>query len=127
MNINFKFWLEGIEEYNPFKSRISQSAYNRNFVFDSWFPQERIYMPLKKDVLSPEDQKFQKELMELFDDHGFELVDLKQGYARQKGKTNLFKIGKLLNKIEFEEEKNIKSQFEQGQISKTNYESQLSY
>ena len=121
MNINFKLWIEGIEEYTPYQGLVSRRASNRYFPFKNWFPQERIYVPFGKDIVTPEEKKFQEELADLLNDSGYELVDLRQGYARQKGKQNLYRIVKLLNKLQYEEEKKIQSQLESGAISKINY------
>jgi hypothetical protein len=107
MNINFKLWIEGIEEYTPYQGLVSRFASNRYFPFKNWFPQERIYVPFGKDIVTPEEKKYQEELADLLNDSGYELVDLRQGYARQKGKQNLYKIVKLLNKLQYEEEKKI--------------------
>ena len=39
--MDFKVWLEN--EYDKYRDKIEKLS--RNFVFQSWFPQERIYLP----------------------------------------------------------------------------------
>ena len=121
MNIVFKQWLEGIEEYEPWKKRISQYQNSRNFVFDSWFPQERIYIPFNHEYKDFEMEKFKNEIQYFLKDYGYELVDLKSGYAKKIGSQNLVRIVKLLENIKYKDLKDLENQFKSGQISEIKY------
>jgi hypothetical protein len=117
--MNFKTWLEGIEEYEPFRDIVSRKAYNRNFPFASWFPEERIYLPFGEQTESPENEKFKNDLSSALEEHGYDLVDLKQGYAKPVGKNQLYGIGKLLNNLKYKDLKKLESS--KGEYSQAKY------
>lgn len=125
MSIRFRNWLEGIEEYEPYRDLISAYGSKRTFAFDKWFPQERIYIPFNEYESSGEEAKFKKKLSDLLNDEGYELVDLKQGYARQKGKKNLYRIGKLLDTLEYKGKKEIEEKLKKGEISQITASNQI--
>ena len=129
--MEFRLWLEGIEEYEPFRDKIERSAYGRKFPFDHMFTDAdqngRIYISFQDAESSKEETEIVKELSSEFEEAGYELVDIKQGYARQKGKSNNFKIGKLLEKLQYQRNKEIEAEFASGQISKILRDRNISY
>jgi hypothetical protein len=72
----------------------------RRFVFGHLFRDAdqngRVFIPFVSNEMSEDDKKVIHWLGATLGDHGYELVDVKGGYARQKGKSNLVRIGKLL-------------------------------
>lgn len=107
--MNFKIWLEGIEEYEPYRDVVASKAYHRSFPFDSWFPQERIYLPFEMSENDEESQKLAKDLSDALQDHQHELVDFKQGYAKPIGKNQNYGIAKLLVKLQYKDLKNLEA------------------
>jgi hypothetical protein len=120
--MRFKIWFEGIEEYQPFRNLISTKAQNRNFAFDKWFPEERIYLPFSK---SEENKDLEKQLNAAFEEYGYYVSDLKNGYAQKKDNKNIFRIGKLINDIQKTDLKKIKSEFENKSISLSKYNDEI--
>ena len=131
--MTFKTWLEGLEEYEPFKARIEKSAAGRRFAFDSWWPagQDRIYIPL--DAEGP-DSKTKKEIIDILNKFKgiphkgmpaashYNLVSYKDGLVQPEGGKNLYKVMRVFNAIKSEDLDEIKRDFESGKISKNNAE-----
>lgn len=122
MEINFKIWLEGMEDYEPFKGLVSRAASGRSFAFEKWFPEERIYLPI--DVNENED--LTKEINDAFEDYGFAVSDLTNGYAVQKnsGSKNVFKIGKLIQKFYKKDLQDLEQRFKSEKLSPAQYENE---
>jgi hypothetical protein len=120
--MNFKTWLEGIEEYEPFRDIVSSKAYNRKFPFDSWFPEERIYLPFDTKAESSENEQLKKDLSSALEDNGYEIVDLQQGYAKPKNKKQVYGIGKLLVNLQYKDLKKIESNKAEYSPAKYSYE-----
>lgn len=129
--MEFRLWLEGLEEYEPFRDKIEKYASGRKFPFNHMFTDAdqngRIYIPFQDAEFSKEEIEIVKELSSELEEAGYELVDIKQGYARQKGKSNNFKIGKLLEKLQYQRNKEIENEFASGQISKILRDRNISY
>jgi hypothetical protein len=124
--MEFKAWLEGIEEYEPYRARID--AQPRNFAFGHLFAgadqNGRVFLPFVSNEISDEDKKTIHWLGKTLDEHGYELVDVKGGYARQKGKTNLIRIGKLLDTLRYKDVKELDKQRASGEVSQIKYDSE---
>lgn len=124
--MEFKAWLEGIEEYEPYRARID--AQPRSFAFGHLFAgadqNGRVFLPFVSDEISDEDKKTIHWLGKTLDEHGYELVDVKGGYARQKGKTNLTRIGKLLDTLRYKDIKELDKQRASGEVSQIKYDSE---
>jgi hypothetical protein len=124
--MEFRAWLEDIEEYEPYRARID--AQYRNFVFGYMFvgadQNGRIFIPFVSDEISDEDKKVVHWLGRTLGDHGYELVDIKAGYARQKGKSNLVRVGKLLDTLRYKDLKELERQRNAGEISQIKYDSE---
>ena len=124
--MEFKAWLEGIEEYEPYKARID--AQPRSFAFKHLFAgadqNGRIFLPFASDDMSDEDKKVVHWLGVTLADHGYELVDIKAGYARQKGKNNLVRVGKLLDTLRYKDIKELERQRAAGEVSQIKYDSE---
>ena len=130
--MEFRIWLEGLEDYEPYRRRIE--AEPRSFAFRQLFvgadPEGRIYLPFMSDDMSEEDRKTVKELSDaLRDAHKenprepeYEIVDIKGGYARAKGKNNLVKIGKLLDTLRYKDMKRLESSRASGGLSKMKHD-----
>lgn len=124
--MEFRAWLEGIEEYEPYRARID--AQPRSFAFGHLFTgadqNGRVFLPFVSNEISDEDKKTIHWLGKTLDEHGYELVDVKGGYARQKGKTNLTRIGKLLDTLRYKDLKELDRQKIAGEISQIKYDSE---
>lgn len=124
--MEFKAWLEGIEEYEPYRARID--AQPRSFAFGHLFAgadqNGRIFLPFVSDDISEDDKKAIHWLGKTLGEHGYELVDIKGGYARQKGKNNLVRIGKLLDTLKYKDIKELDKQRASGEVSQIKYDSE---
>lgn len=125
--MEFRAWLEGLEEYEPYRARIE--AEPRNFAFRHLFvgradANGRVFIPFASDEMSGEDKKVVSDLSETLGEYGYELVDIKGGYARQKGKSNLIRIGKLLDSLRYKDLKTLEGQKVAGQVSNIKYDSE---
>lgn len=129
--MEFKLWLEGLEEYEPFRAKIERSAAGRSFPFDRMFTDAdvngRIYIPFQDAESSEEEAEFIQNLNSELEDSGYELVDLKQGYAKQKGKPNNIKIGKLIEKLHYQANKEMEDSFKAGKISQILKDKKISF
>lgn len=126
--MDFRTWLEGLEEYEPYRGRVA--ATGRSFAFNHLFvgadENGRVFLPFVSEGMSDEDRKALKELSEaLADAHKedprepeYEIVDLKGGYARAKGRNNLVKIGKLLDTFKYKSNKRNDAKLASGEISR---------
>lgn len=127
-DMGFKAWLEGIEEYDPYRGRVDATA--RSFAFRHLFvgadESGRVFLPFVSEGMSDEDRKALKDIAEaLADAHKedprepeYEVVDLKGGYARAKGRNNLVKIGKLLDTLKYKANKRNDARLAAGELSR---------
>jgi hypothetical protein len=120
--MEFKIWLEGIEKYDPFKRIVAQKAQDRQFVFNDWFPEERIYIPM---ISSNQNQELLNDLNKAIEDAGFTVTDLKNGYAQKQNNKNLFSIGRILNDLEKKDLKKTESDYQIGSISTAKYNDEI--
>lgn len=124
--MEFRTWIEGIEEYEPYRARID--AQPRSFAFGHFFAgadqNGRIFLPFVSDEISDEDKKVIHWLGKTLGDHGYELVDVKGGYARQRGKNNLVRVGKLLDTLRYKDIKELDRQRASGEVSQIKYDSE---
>ena len=119
---NFKAWLESIEDYEPFRSKIDKIGANRTFPFEKWFSNAengRIYIPLSE--VQEEDIKSTKYLRDYLESRGYQIIDLKKGYAKQNNKQNIFKIGKLLDTLLYKDLKLLDIELQDNKISLLKY------
>lgn len=130
--MDFRTWLEGLEDYEPYRGRVEATA--RNFAFRHLFvgadENGRVFLPFSSSDMSDDDRKVLKDLAEaLADAHKedprepeYEIVDLKGGYAKAKGKNNLVKIGKLLESLKYKAHKRNDSLLASGGLSRLKHE-----
>ena len=125
-SLGFRIWLEGMEEYEPYRSRVE--AQPRRFVFGHLFRDAdqngRVFIPFVSNEMSEDDKKVIHWLGVTLGDHGYELADVKGGYARQKGKSNLVRIGKLLDTLLYKDLKELERQRVAGEVSQIKYDSE---
>jgi hypothetical protein len=83
--MNFKMWLEGLEEYEPYKKDVESIVGGKprslDFPFNDWWEagQDRLYIPFDHKV---EDSDYEKEIKEFMNDFkGINKVDA-QGIVR---------------------------------------------
>ena len=126
--MNFKTWLEGLEEYEPFKSKIEKAAAGRKFPFEHWWPagQNRVEIPFDAEVSKSEARESIEELLADFKGlptkglpaaDSYQLVDYKAGLARPAGKKNAYKIIRILDAMEQNEIAKINADLEANRIS----------
>ena len=127
-DMTFKTWLEGLEEYEPFRNKVEDKAIGRKFAFDSWWPagQERIILPFEKN---DETSSAKKDIEEMLADFKglpakglpaapkYNLIDYKGGLAQPEGKKNSYKIMRIINAMEETENNKIDEQLAKGEIS----------
>jgi hypothetical protein len=124
--MNFKTWLEGLEEYEPYRARVEATP--RRFAFSRLFAgadeNGRVFIPFSSEDMSEEDRKSLKYLEEALAEGGYEVADLKGGYARMKGRPNLVKIGKLLDTLKYKDHKKNDAALSAGSVSRLRHESE---
>lgn len=127
-------WLESNDDYERFRSKVEYSA--RHFVFSSWFPQERIYIPFAGNQ---ENNKAQQDLAGVLKDfhggfnslpqspNGYEIVDYKKGLAKPIGaiKQNTYKISKIIDALYIEEERKANAELQSNKISPLKHQQEL--
>lgn len=116
--LNFKLWLEGMEEYEPFRkdveNTVSGKSRKEHFPFESWWPvgQDRVFIPMGNFAKSEGEEQvvdFLKDFKGVptkglpASENGYELVDYKAGLARPIGGKNSYRIMKTINHA-FEDE-----------------------
>lgn len=126
--MNFKLWLEGIKEYEPYQKRVQAS--DRSFAFNKWFVDAdqngRIYLSFNSNTLQTEDEnKIIKTLSRELEENGYQIADLKKGYAKPTGKNNFVRIGKLLELFKSKKLKEIEQYLKNNEISKIKYEQEI--
>jgi len=128
----FRIWLEGIEEYEPYRAGIQQRAEFRDFPFRGWFPEgQREYVPLDT-AIKDESYKDIEEVLGEFkggtrfpaSPNGYQIVDFKKGFAKPKTNPthNVYKIGKILQVMQKEDLDEINGKLSSGEISQGKYQ-----
>ena len=129
--MRFKAWIEGIEEYEPYRTKIDSISYGRKFPFDRMFEKanykDRVFIPFEDGSVAGEEKEFIRRLGEELGENGYEIVDIKKGYARQKGKPNNIRIGKLLDTLRYKAIKGKQDLLKSGKISQLKYNSESSF
>jgi hypothetical protein len=128
--MNFRAWLEGMEDYEPFRGRIE--AEYRSFAFRYLFvgadENGRIFMPFSSEEMSEDDRNTVKDIQAALKGDGdreeYELVDIKKGYARRKGSPNTIRLGKLLDTLRYKDLKELDRRMSSGELSKMKYEAE---
>jgi hypothetical protein len=126
--MTFKTWLEGLEEYEPFRSKVEELRGGRDFAFRNWWPagQDRIVLPFEKKDETSEAQKDIEELLADFKGLPtkglpaalkYILTDYKAGLAQPEGKKNQYKIMRILNAMEETQLKKIDDELASSEIS----------
>lgn len=122
--MNFKIWLEGLEEYEPYMSRVEATP--RTFGFDHLFRgadrNGRIFLPFADGEAAEEERQAIEDIADAIGEWGYEIADIKKGYARMRGKQNLFRIGKLLDRLKHEDSKRNASRLASGEISRMRHD-----
>lgn len=147
--MNFKMWLEGLEEYEPYKKNVESIVGGKprslDFPFNNWWEagQDRLYIPFDHKV---EDSDYEKEIKEFMDDFkgisrvdaqgivrpvlpaatGYELVDYKSGLVRPIGSNRQYKVMKVLSASLEEDIKKLDAKLSSGEISKVRYDNEKS-
>lgn len=124
--MNFRGWIEGLEEYEPYRARVEATP--RSFAFSRLFASAdengRVFIPFVSEDMSEEDRTALKYLSAALEEGGYEIADLKGGYARIKGKPNLVKIGKLLDTLRYKDHKKNDAALASGSVSRLKHESE---
>lgn len=129
----FRVWIEGLEEYEPYRQSVEQAAHGRSFPFNAWFGgQDRVYLPLMNVEKDEETKKLIADLNDAFMPSHYKVLDIIGGYATtyygptrlispyDKNKVN---IGRLLNTIEKQDAQELESQ--RGSMSELRYQERL--
>lgn len=113
--LSFRIWLE--TDVKQWQSKIDQI--NRQFVFSNWFPPEGIvYLPFQ-----PLNSGLDDDIRKHFDDeHQYTIHDYQKGLLINKKNNQQIKIGKVINREEQKDLKQIEDSYKQGKISKIKYE-----
>lgn len=123
--MNFRVWIEGLEEYEPYRARVEATP--RRFVFPRLFTgadgHGRVFIPFVSEGMSEDDRNALKYLSAALEEGGYEIADIKGGYARMKGKPNLVKIGKLLDTLRQKDQKKNDAALASGSVSRLKHES----
>jgi hypothetical protein len=139
---SFRLWLEGMEEYEPFRkdveSKVSGRTREEHFPFESWWPdgQDRVFIPMGNFAKS----EGEKEIVDFLKDFkgvpkkglpasdaGYELVNYKGGLAKPIGGKNSYRIMKIINGSMEQEKKEIEEQKASGIISELSAQNKLKY
>jgi hypothetical protein len=117
--MQFKLWLEGIEEYEPFRGKIEPLA--RSFPFKHWFPDgSRVYLPFSTTISSETEAEIKDMLSDFhggsqgfpLSANGYQLVDYRLGHACPVGMPKkIFRISKILPIAELEDKSNIENDY----------------
>lgn len=147
--MNFKMWLEGLEEYEPYKKNVESIVGGKprslDFPFNNWWEagQDRLYIPFDHKV---EDSDYEKEIKEFINDFkgisrvdaqgivrsvlptatGYELIDYKSGLVRPIGSNRQYKVMKVLSASLEEDIKKLDGRLSSGEISKVKYDNEKS-
>lgn len=141
INLSFKLWLEGMEEYEPFRQDVDLKVGGRtrkySFPFESWWPtgQDRVFIPMGDSKKSTHEQ----EIVDFLNDFkgvpekglpaatGYEIVDYKQGLARPINGKNSYKIMKVINGSLENDIRKLNAEKELNQSSDAKYKNDLKY
>jgi hypothetical protein len=135
--MKFKIWLEGIEEYDPYRGAIEAKAASRRFPFGSWWTtgEDRVYIPFNPQ--NADLNKTEKDIKEIIEDFKgypskglpaatqYELVDYKRGLAKPLGGKNTYKIMRILSAIEELDILNYKQKLDNGEMSELKYNDEV--
>lgn len=141
-NLSFKLWLEGMEEYEPFRKdveyRVSGQTREEHFPFESWWPvgQDRVFIPMSNFAKSEGEEQVVDFLKDFKgvptkglpeSKNGYELVDYKAGLARPIGGKNSYRIMKIINGALEDEIKELNDEKASEQMSELAFQNKLKY